>query len=90
MDRNLAGFSCDLKGNTTPFPHFWEHTMGSDHALMALRADWQRDLKRCHDELGFKYVRFHGILDDDMGTLIMENDQLVYSFFIKYSTTCFL
>ncbi len=81
MDRNLAGFSCDLKGNTTPFPHFWEHTMGSDHALMALRADWQRDLKRCHDELGFKYVRFHGILDDDMGTLIMENDQLVYSFF---------
>ena len=51
-------FFCDLAEATIPLPHFWEHTVGSDHAPMALRADWQRDLKRAHEELGFRYVRF--------------------------------
>lgn len=64
-----------------PFPHFWEHTVGSDHARMALRADWQRQLKRAHDELGFRHVRFHGLLSDDIGTIVHDNGQLRYSFF---------
>ena len=62
-------------------PHFWEHTVGSCHATLALRADWQTQLARAHRELGFAHVRFHGILDDDMGTLICENERLLYSFF---------
>ncbi|HEU4507573.1 MAG TPA: glycosyl hydrolase [Pyrinomonadaceae bacterium] len=70
-------FFCDLAEATTPLPHFWEHTVGSDHAPMALRADWQRDLKRAHKELGFRHVRFHGLLSDDMGTVARKN---VYSF----------
>lgn len=74
-------FFCDLAEATTPLPHFWEHTVGSDHARMALRSDWQRQLKRAHDELGFSYVRFHGLLSDDMGTLIRHHDELVCSFF---------
>ena len=48
---------------------------------MALRADWQRDLKRAHDELGFRYVRFHGLLSDDMGTVVRDGKKLAYSFF---------
>ena len=74
-------FFCDLAEATIPLPHFWEHSVGSDHAPMALRADWQRDLKRAHDELGFRYVRFHGLLSDDMGTVVRENKKLFYSFF---------
>ena len=74
-------FFCDLAEATIPLPHFWEHTIGSDHAPMALRADWQRDLKRAHDELSFRYVRFHGVLSDDMGTVVRENKKLFYSFF---------
>src|SRR5918994_1965725 len=74
-------FFCNLAEPTTPLPHFWEHTVGSDHAPVALRADWQRQLQRCHEELGFQYVRFHGLLYDDMGTLVRENDKLLYSFF---------
>ena len=50
---------CDLSGPTTPLPHFWEHTVGSGRAVLSLRADWQRQLKRCHRELGFRHVRFH-------------------------------
>ena len=74
-------FFCNLAEPATSLPHFWEHMVGSDHATIALRADWQRQLQRCHKELGFKYVRFHGLLSDDMGTLVRENDRLVYSFF---------
>ena len=74
-------FFCDLAEATTPFPHFWEHMVGSDHAPMALRADWQRQLRLCHDELGFQYVRFHGLLSDDMGTLVRQNNKFLYSFF---------
>ena len=32
-------------------------------------------------ELGFRHVRFHDLLSDDMGTLMDEHDQLLYSFF---------
>src|SRR5919106_701338 len=74
-------FFCDLSEPSTALPHFWEHTVGSDHAPVALRADWQHQLQRCHKELGFQYVRFHGLLSDDMGTLIREENKLLYSFF---------
>ena len=76
-----VSFSCDLNGRASLLPHFWEHTVGSGHATLALRADWQAQMKVAHDELGMDHVRFHGILDDDMGTLIGEGDTLFYSFF---------
>ena len=76
-----ATFAGDLEGPSTALPHFWEHTVGSGHATLALRADWQAQMKRTHDELGMKHVRFHGILDDDMGTLICQSEKFLYSFF---------
>jgi xylan 1,4-beta-xylosidase len=74
-------FDWDWSAQGQPLPHFWEHTVGSCHAPLALRADWQAHLKRCHDELGFRYVRFHGLLGDDMSTLVSHRGQFVYSFF---------
>lgn len=76
-----AIFRCDGCGPASGLPHFWEHTVGSDHAPMALRADWQGQMRRAHDELGFRHVRFHGLLCDDVGTLISEGETLFYSFF---------
>jgi xylan 1,4-beta-xylosidase len=64
-----------------PLPHPWEHTVGSCHAPLALRADWQGQLCRCRQELGFRHVRFHGLLNDDMSTLVGRKGQPVYSFF---------
>jgi len=74
-------FTCDTSGISTEFSHFWKHTVGSDHAVIALRADWEQQLRRCHTELGFKCLRFHGILSDDMGTLVYDSNELIYSFF---------
>ena len=34
-----ANFSCGLAGAASALPHFWEHTIGSGHAPLALRAD---------------------------------------------------
>ena len=74
-------FTSRLSAAAAPLQHAWEHTIGSSRAVLALRADWQEQLQRCHDELGFRYVRFHGLLDDDMGTLISHQDKPLYSFF---------
>ncbi len=81
MDLETINFICSITDSTQPFPHFWKHTVGSGHATLALRADWQRQISRCHRELGFKHVRFHGILSDNLSTLVNENNELVYSFF---------
>ena len=50
-------FTCDLTSASTRLPHFWEHTVGSGHATLALRADWQAQLTRAHKELSFRHVR---------------------------------
>jgi xylan 1,4-beta-xylosidase len=76
-----VNFKCNLADTGEDFPHFWEHTVGSGHAALALRADWQTQMRRAHEDLGFRHVRFHGILDDDMGTLVEQNEQPLYSFF---------
>jgi xylan 1,4-beta-xylosidase len=77
----MPTFICDFSQRPTPFTHVWEHTVGSDQAPIALRADWQAQLRQCRRELGFRHVRFHGLLSDDMGTLICHKEKLLYSFF---------
>ncbi len=74
-------FRCRLSAPATPLPHVWEHTVGSCHAPLALRADWQAQLARCRRELGFRHVRFHGLLSDDVGTLVRHGGRLIDSFF---------
>ncbi|MES2264093.1 MAG: beta-xylosidase [Pseudomonadota bacterium] len=71
---------CDLNQTPLPLRHAWRECVGSSHAVMALRADWQRQLRLAHDELGFRCVRMHGILDDAMGTVVCQDRQLLYSF----------
>ena len=62
----MKHFYLDAQSPRKSFDHYWELCVGSCHAATALRADWQRQLERCHRELGFRYVRFHGLFDDDM------------------------
>ncbi len=77
----MIEFTCDLAQEGTAFSHFWKHTVGSGHAPLALRADWQAQLKRCHQECGFAYVRFHGLLSGTMQTVFIHDDEYHYSFF---------
>ncbi len=58
-----------IDGNAAshPFPHFWEQMFGSGRAALSLRQDYREDLRAVRRITGFQYVRFHGILDDDVG-----------------------
>jgi xylan 1,4-beta-xylosidase len=47
---------------TVPF-----RCIGAGRANEGLRADWQQQLATVQQELGFDYIRMHGILHDDMG-----------------------
>lgn len=57
----------DAAAADTPFPHFWEQMFGSGRAILALRASYRRDLHLMRRVTDFRYVRFHGILNDEVG-----------------------
>jgi len=80
-DAGALALDCDLAAPPLPLRHPWRHCVGSCHAPLALRADWQQQLARARRELGFRHVRFHGLLSDDMGTLITQDDRFLFSFF---------
>ncbi len=84
----VVEFRCDCSQSIGPLPHFWEHTVGSGHAPLALRADWQNQLLRCHTELGFRHVRFHDLLSDSMGTLVNAVCFIRFSMWIKSLIFC--
>jgi xylan 1,4-beta-xylosidase len=67
--KQVKEFSLDLNGHSRTLDHYWELCVGSCHAATALRADWQEQMTRCHRELGFRYVRFHGLFNDDMNVV---------------------
>jgi xylan 1,4-beta-xylosidase len=50
-----------------PRSEVFRECVGAGRAAEGLRAEWQRQLQLCKDEIGFKSIRFHGLLSDDMG-----------------------
>ena len=71
----------DASATGRPFPHFWEQMFGSGRATLSLRDSYRQDLHAVKAITGFEYVRFHGILDDDV-SLYDENKEgvPVYNF----------
>ncbi len=64
-----------------PFPHFWEQMFGSGHATLALRADYQRDMREVKRVTDFRLVRFHGIFDREVGVFHLDaRGKPVYNF----------
>jgi xylan 1,4-beta-xylosidase len=49
------------------FAHFWEETFGSGRAILALRESYRQDLRAMKQATAVRYLRFHDILDDDVG-----------------------
>lgn len=46
---------------------FFNMTIGAGRANEGLRADWQQQLAQIKKDAGFRYIRMHGLLTDDMG-----------------------
>jgi xylan 1,4-beta-xylosidase len=66
----MKEYTLNLQDEKAPLKKYWEFCVGSCHATTALRSDWQEMLRRCRHDIGFRYVRFHGIFDDDMSVAI--------------------
>lgn len=58
--------SVDVNAKTVNTDYCWQFGIGNDHAYQLLRTDVCEHIKLAHDEIGFKYIRFHGIFCDDM------------------------
>jgi xylan 1,4-beta-xylosidase len=57
----------DINGPSHSFPHFWEQMFGSGRAVLSLRESYRNDLREVKSITDFKYVRFHAILNDEVG-----------------------
>jgi xylan 1,4-beta-xylosidase len=72
--------SIDANAPTTPLPHFWEQMFGSGHAILSLRESWRNDARAVKSVTDFRYVRFHGIFDDEVGVFTRdEHGRPVYN-----------
>src|SRR5450631_4218071 len=69
----------DLKDATGPVDRFFDLSLGSDYPGTLIRDDSQAHLKLTVNELGFRYIRFHAIFHDDLGTVRIEDGKTVYN-----------
>jgi xylan 1,4-beta-xylosidase len=57
----------DFSTEKGPLNVMFNECVGAGRANEGLRADWQQQLSYVKKECGFRYIRMHGLLTDDMG-----------------------
>jgi len=68
----------DARKKKGPHDKAFRRCVGAGHAYLGLRADYRQHLAAARQECGFEYIRFHGILHDDMGVYAEADGQPVY------------
>ena len=68
----------DLDGASALRDRFADLSVGSDYPGTLIRDDSLAQLKTAKDELGFRYIRFHAIFHDVLGTYKEVDGQPVY------------
>jgi xylan 1,4-beta-xylosidase len=68
----------DVSAPAEPVDRMFYLSVGSDFPGTLIRDDAQAQLKLAIDELGFRYIRFHAIFHDVLGTVRVENAKIVY------------
>ena len=69
----------DVAQAKKPVDRFFDLSVGSDFPGTLIRPDSQAQLKTAVDELGFRYIRFHDIFHDVLGTVRIENGRTIYN-----------
>jgi xylan 1,4-beta-xylosidase len=70
----------DLGRATAPVDRFFDLSVGADYPGTTGRAENLAQLKLAVDELGFRYVRFHDIFHDALGTVREVDGRITYDF----------
>jgi xylan 1,4-beta-xylosidase len=68
----------DMARAGKPLDRFFDLSVGSDYPGTLIRADNQAQLTTAVQELGFRYIRFHAIFHDVLGTVRRVDGHLVY------------
>lgn len=61
-----------------PLDRSFNFSVGADYPGTLIRPESLAQLKTATGELGFRYIRFHAIFHDDLGTVQVENGKTVY------------
>jgi xylan 1,4-beta-xylosidase len=69
----------NLENSTGAADRFFDLSVGSDYPGTLIRDDSQTQLKLVVEELGFRYIRFHGIFHDTLGTVQVIDGKPVYN-----------
>ena len=70
--------SVDVGKAGAPIDRAFDLSVGADYAGTLIRDDSMAQLKTAVDELGFRYIRFHAIFHDDLGTVKVVNGKTAY------------
>lgn len=63
---SVRKINIDYSNVKGPLNTMFKECIGAGRANEGLRADWQQQLAMTRKECGFKYIRMHGLLTDDM------------------------
>ncbi|MGF7153643.1 GH39 family glycosyl hydrolase [Novosphingobium gossypii] len=78
MAADTREIAIDVSASTGPVDRFFDLSVGSDFPGTLIRDDSQAQLKVAAQELGFRYVRFHDIFHDLLGTVRKVDGRIVY------------
>lgn len=78
QSRSPRQVALDVRKATTPVDRFFDLSVGADYPGVTIRDANLAQLKTAVDELGFRYIRFHDIFHDDLGTVKKVDDKIVY------------
>lgn len=68
----------NIHDTSGPVNRFFDFSVGSDYSGTLIQPDSQNQLQMVTDELGFRYIRFHAIFHDALGTVQERNGKIVY------------
>jgi xylan 1,4-beta-xylosidase len=75
---SLREVAANVKDPRGPVDRFFDFSVGSDYPGTLIWDDSQAQLKLVTGELGFRYIRFHAIFHDALGTVRVENGKTLY------------
>jgi xylan 1,4-beta-xylosidase len=64
LAKDVRTITADMNAIAGPMSTAWRDCVGADHAALMLRKKNQDQIRLVQDEIGFKYIRFHGIFTE--------------------------
>jgi xylan 1,4-beta-xylosidase len=77
-DQPVRHIAVDVDGASSPLDRYYEFSIGSDYPGTLMREDSLAQLKTVSEELGPRYIRFHAIFHDVLGTYREAHGKPVY------------